>query len=53
MQLLDDHLWSLFGRNLISAEEMIDKARNPADLTERVHRAGKMVGRSELDQASE
>lgn len=53
MQLLDDHLWSLFSRNLISAEEMIDKARNPADLTERVHRSGKTVGRSELDQAAE
>lgn len=53
MQLLDDHLWSLYGRKLISAEEMIDKARNPSDLTERVHRAGGTVGRSELDNAAE
>jgi len=53
MQLLDDHLWSLYSRSLISAEEMIDKARNPADLTDRVHRSGKTVGRSELDQESE
>jgi twitching motility protein PilT len=25
MQLLDDHLWSLYSRNMINAEEMIDK----------------------------
>ena len=53
MQLLDDHLWSLYTREVISAEEMIDKSRNPGDLTERVHRTGKQVGRSELDQAEE
>ncbi|MSR17993.1 MAG: type IV pilus twitching motility protein PilT [Phycisphaerales bacterium] len=50
MQLLDDHLWSIYSRGLISAEEMIDKSRNPGDLTEKVHRAGGTVGRSELDE---
>ncbi len=50
MQLLDDHLWSLYSRGLISAEEMIDKARNPGDLTEKVHRAGGTVGRTDLDE---
>ncbi len=53
MQLLDDHLWSLYERGLISADEMIDKGKNPSDLTEKVHRAGGVVGRTELDEAEE
>ena len=50
MQLLDDHLWSIYQRGLISAEEMIDKAKDPGELTEKVHRGGGMVNRTELDQ---
>ena len=51
MQLLDDHLWSLYSKGMISAEEMIDKSKNPADLTDKVHRIGRTVGRMELDEA--
>ncbi|MBL9031871.1 MAG: type IV pilus twitching motility protein PilT [Phycisphaerae bacterium] len=50
MQLLDDHLWSLYSRGMISAEEMIDKSKNPADLTDKVHRLGRTVGRIEWDE---
>lgn len=53
MQLLDDHLWSLYAQGIISAEEMIDKSKDPGDLTEKVHRAGGSVGRTELDEKSE
>ncbi|MDA1007729.1 MAG: type IV pilus twitching motility protein PilT [Planctomycetota bacterium] len=53
MQLLDDHLWSHYSKGLISAEEMIDKSRNPGDLTDKVHRSGGTVGRTELDQPHE
>lgn len=53
MQLLDDHLWSLYQRGLISAEEMVDKGKDAADLTQKVHRSGGAVGRSELDEAPE
>ena len=49
MQLLDEHLWSLYSRGMVSAEDMIDKAKNPGDLRDRVHRAGKLVGRAEFD----
>ena len=49
MQLLDDHLWRLYEKGLISAEEMVDKCKDPGDLTEKVHRAGGSVGRTELD----
>jgi twitching motility protein PilT len=51
MQLLDDHLWSLYTRGIISAEEMIDKSKNPADLTDKVHKLGRTVGRTEWDEA--
>lgn len=53
MQLLDDHLWSLYTRGMIAAEEMIDKAKNPADLTDKVHKLGRTVGRIELDEAED
>jgi twitching motility protein PilT len=49
MQLLDDHLWSLYSRGMISAEEMIDKSKNPGDLRDKVHRLGRTVGRAEWD----
>jgi twitching motility protein PilT len=49
MQLLDEHLWSLYTAGKIDAEEMVDKAKNGADLTERVHRMGGKVNRLELD----
>jgi twitching motility protein PilT len=49
MQLLDEALWRLFEKGMIGADEMIDKSRDPGELTNRVHRSGSMVGRSELD----
>ncbi len=49
MQLLDDHLWSLYSDGKISPEEMVDKSKNPGDLTDKVHRLGRTVGRTELD----
>ncbi len=53
MQLLDDHLWSLYMRGMISAEEMIDKSKNPGELTDKVHKLGRTVGRAELDEADD
>ena len=53
MQLLDDHLWSLYTRGVISAEEMIDKSKNPSDLTDKVHKLGRTVGRVEWDEEFE
>ncbi|VAX39554.1 Twitching motility protein PilT [hydrothermal vent metagenome] len=50
MQLLDDHLWSLYARGTISAEEMIDKSKNPAELTDKIHKLGRTVGRVEWDE---
>lgn len=32
MQLLDDHLWELYDKDLIDLEELLDKARNPGDM---------------------
>jgi twitching motility protein PilT len=49
MQLLDEHLWSIYSKGLISAEEMVDKARNPGELGERVRRSGVQLARAELD----
>ena len=49
MQLLDDHLWNLYSKGMISAEDMVDKSKNPADLSDKVHKLGRTVGRAELD----
>ena len=53
MQLLDDHLWTLYNRNMISAEEMVDKAKNPGDLRDKVHKLGRTIGRTDLDLLDE
>jgi len=53
MQLLDDHLWSLYTKGTISAEEMVDKAKDPGAIRDRVHAAGRTIGRPELDDVSE
>jgi twitching motility protein PilT len=53
MQLLDEHLWSMYQKGMIAAEEMVDKAKNPGDLTDRVHRMGNRVGRAELDEEAD
>ena len=44
-----DHLWRLYEAGTISAEEMVDKGKDPGELTEKIHRAGGTVGRTELD----
>ncbi len=49
MQLLDDHLWSLYMRGTISGEEMVDKSKNPGELTDKIHKLGRTVGRVEWD----
>lgn len=53
MQLLDDHLWSMYEKGMIGAEDMVDRGRNAEQLAEKVHRAGGKVGRPELDHDEE
>jgi twitching motility protein PilT len=50
MQLLDDHLWRMYTEGRIDAEEMIDKAKDPGALRDKVHRAGGKIGRAEWDE---
>jgi twitching motility protein PilT len=40
MQLLDDNLWMNFQAGKISAEEAIDKSKNPGFMVEKMHRNG-------------
>jgi twitching motility protein PilT len=49
MQLLDDHLWQLFQGGKISAEEAIDKSKNPGGMVDRLQRSGVSV-QSEEEQ---
>ncbi|MEM1099384.1 MAG: type IV pili twitching motility protein PilT, partial [Planctomycetota bacterium] len=51
MKLLDDFLWELYSKDLINADDMVDRAANAEMIAEKVHRAGGMVGRAELDDA--
>ncbi len=48
MQLLDDHLWELYERKIISAEGMLDKARSAPALAEKIQQLGGTVTRPEL-----
>ena len=43
MELLDDNLWRHYSSGKISAEETIDKSKNPSLMVDRFHRAGIMV----------
>jgi len=52
MQLLDDHLWDLYHEKVISAEEMVDKARNPPALVEKLHEEGSTINREDLEDTS-
>jgi twitching motility protein PilT len=49
MQLLDDHLWMLFGAGKISKEEAIDKSKQPGHMVDRMRRGGVTV--ENIDQA--
>jgi twitching motility protein PilT len=40
MELLDDNLWRHFTSGRISAEETIDKSKNPGQMVDRMRRAG-------------
>lgn len=42
MQLLDEHLWRLYESGQIAADEMLDKARHPGDLQEKLEKIGKL-----------
>jgi twitching motility protein PilT len=42
MQLLDEHLWNLFDKNMIDADEMLDKARHPGEIQDKLEKAGKL-----------
>src|SRR3954462_435853 len=43
MQLLDDNLWMNFGLGKISAEEAIDKSKNPGGMVDKMQKNGYMV----------
>jgi twitching motility protein PilT len=47
MELLDDNLWRHYSAGKISAEETIDKSKNPGLMVDRFHRAGVMVERKD------
>ncbi len=49
MQLLDDHLWDLYSRGWIAADQMVDRCRNQGMMIEKLKRAGQSTGRLELD----
>jgi twitching motility protein PilT len=42
MQLLDEHLWYLFERGQISADDMLERCRHPGDIQEKLDKAGKL-----------
>ena len=42
MQLLDDHLWSLYEQGTISSEDAVDRSRMPGQMQDKIdaHRRG-------------
>jgi twitching motility protein PilT len=46
MQLLDDHLFLLYSQDIVSEEDAIDRAQQPAELAEKIakYRQGRLAG---------
>src|SRR5450755_4766952 len=53
MQLLDDNLFGLFTAGKISAEEAIDKSRNPGAMVDKMQKAGHDVEKTDEGLAAE
>jgi twitching motility protein PilT len=49
MQLLDDHLWTLYTKGTISVEDAVDKCKDHGAMVEKIRKSGAQVGRTELD----
>src|SRR5918998_2819251 len=47
MELLDDNLWRHFTAGRISAEEAIDKSKNPGQMVDKMEKAGVFIQRRE------
>ncbi|MBI4717367.1 MAG: PilT/PilU family type 4a pilus ATPase [Planctomycetes bacterium] len=47
MQLLDEHLWSLYEQGMISAEDCVDRSRHPGSMQDKIdaHRRGMDVSK--------
>jgi twitching motility protein PilT len=50
MQLLDDHLWSLYEKGMIATDQMLDKAKDASALVDKINRSGGSVQRAELEE---
>jgi twitching motility protein PilT len=56
MQLLDDHLWQLYDNGIVTAEECLERARNPSDFQAKLEAklrgttAAGMLGRKSYDE---
>ncbi len=50
MQLLDDHLWDLYTKKIISAEEAVDKCKDPTEMAIKVKQAGGHFERTEYEE---
>jgi twitching motility protein PilT len=56
MQLLDDHLWQLYDNGIVSAEECLERARNPSEFQVKLEAklrgttAAGMLGRKSYDE---
>jgi len=51
MQLMDDHLWQLYNENLIDKAEMLNHAREPHEIRERLKKAGQTSDSGEKGDA--
>jgi len=50
MQLMDEHLWKLYEEDLITLEEMLDKARQPGMMLEKAEKRDPTIKMGKLDE---
>lgn len=50
MQLMDEHLWQLYESEMITLEELLDKARNPGSMLEKAEKKDPAIKSGKLDE---
>ncbi len=53
MQLLDEHLWSLYEQGTVSEEDCVDRSRNPGAMQDKIDAHKRGLGAEEADDGEE
>ncbi len=53
MRLLDEHLWELYSKKMITSEEAVDKSRKPGEMQDKIDAAMRGLDMSQMEKPSD